>query len=210
MSWDDIWKIIIGIIAGIGGIGAVIGFIIKFSSNIIADKLSKKYELQINKEIEYYKNKLDKKNYISKARFDKEFEIYQELSQKVLDMTFANYSLFPLIDRLPLSEEKRIELFNKKYEEAVQTYNEANRAIKATAPFISEDIYQLFSELRDDCFKQVDDYAIFVLDPDHQEIRTELREDYKECWKRTKIISDKRDVIISKLRQYLSTLDVIE
>jgi hypothetical protein len=210
MSWSDVWKIILSIVASVGGIGAIICFVIKFSSDIIADRLSKKYELKMNKEIESYRNKLDQKNYISKARFDKEFEIYQDLSEKILDMTFANYVLFPVFDKVPPNEEERQEFFNERYKNAVQTYNDANRTIKATAPFIPEDIYKLFSELRDDCCKQIDDYTIFVLEPDYKENRTDLREEYKACWTRTKAISEKRDNIISNLRKYLSTLEVLD
>jgi hypothetical protein len=80
MSWDDIWKITLTIISSVGGIGVIICFIVKFASNTIADKLSQKYELKINKELEDYKNKLDKKNYISKARFDKEFTMFRAKS----------------------------------------------------------------------------------------------------------------------------------
>lgn len=210
MPWDDILKIALSILASVGGIGAIICFAVKFSSEIIADKLSQKYELKMNKAIELYKDKLDKRNYISKARFDKEFEIYQNLSEKVLDMTFSNYVLFPTTDKVPPKEEERIAFFNDRYTKAVQAYNEANRIIKASAPFISESIYNLFSELRDECGKQIDDYTIFVLEPDYKENRTELREDYKECWQRTKSVLHKRDEIIIELRRYLSTLEVLE
>ncbi len=209
MGWNDVWKIVLTLLSSVGGIGVIICFLVKFSSNIIADQLSKKYELKINKDFEEYKNQLEKKNYISKSRFDKEFTIYQELSEKVLDMTFANNVLFPIVDRVPPSEEERMKFFNERYTKAVQAYNEANRSIKANAPFISEDIYNLFSELRDDCCKQIDDYAVFVLEPDYKENRTEMREDYKKCWERTNTISNKRDKIISELRKYLSTIDVL-
>lgn len=210
MSWDDIAKIILGIIASVGGIGTIVCFVVKFASEIIADKLSKKYELQMTKAIELYRDKLDKKNYISKARFDKEFEIYQKLSEKALDMTFANYVLFPVHDSVPPTEEEQKVFFNDRYTKAVQTYNDANRTIKASAPFIPENIYRLFSELRDDCCKQIDDFAVFFLEPDYQDNRRELKDDYKECKRRTRVITEKRDEIIGELRHYLFTLDVLD
>ena len=42
-------------IVSAGGIGAIIIGVIKFTSNSIADALSKKYELKLNKELELYK-----------------------------------------------------------------------------------------------------------------------------------------------------------
>ena len=38
-----------------GGIGAIVMGVIKFSSTAIAESLSKKYELKLNKELERYK-----------------------------------------------------------------------------------------------------------------------------------------------------------
>ena len=72
-------QIAIAIVISAGGISGIILAIIKFSSNIIADRLSKTYELKLNKELEKYKTRLDSKIYITKARFDKEFELYQQL-----------------------------------------------------------------------------------------------------------------------------------
>ena len=69
-------QIAIAIVISAGGISGIILAIIKFSSNIIADRLSKTYELKLNKELEKYKTRLDSKIYITKARFDKEFELY--------------------------------------------------------------------------------------------------------------------------------------
>lgn len=74
-------QIVIAVIISAGGISGIILAVIKFSSNIIADKLSKKYELKLNKELEKYKTHLDSKIYITKAKFDKEFELYQQLSR---------------------------------------------------------------------------------------------------------------------------------
>ena len=72
-------QIAIAVVITSGGISGIILAVIKFSSNIIADKLSKKYELKLNKELEKYKSNLDSKIYITKAKFDKEFELYQQL-----------------------------------------------------------------------------------------------------------------------------------
>ena len=66
MGWDEIWKIVFGIITSIGGVGVIILAIIKFSSNIIAKRLEEKYSLKLSKELEKYKSTLDNKIYISK------------------------------------------------------------------------------------------------------------------------------------------------
>ena len=50
MDWNDIWKIVLTIVASFGGIGGIILAVVKFSSGIIAERLSQKYELKLQKE----------------------------------------------------------------------------------------------------------------------------------------------------------------
>ena len=75
MDWDEIWKIILCAVGSAGGIGAIIVASIKWSANIIANHLSKKYEVKVTKELEKYKTGLENKIYISKTKFDVEFAL---------------------------------------------------------------------------------------------------------------------------------------
>ena len=82
-------------IVSAGGIGAIIIGVIKFTSNSIADALSKKYELKLNKELELYKAGVENKIYISKTKFDTEFQLYRQLSKSFTNMTKEVSQLFP-------------------------------------------------------------------------------------------------------------------
>lgn len=62
----------------IGGIGVVIIGIVKFSTSLMEKKMERKFE----KEKTLFQSKLDKQQYISRTRFDVEFNIYRNLSQK--------------------------------------------------------------------------------------------------------------------------------
>ena len=79
--WDELWKVVLGVVTSVGGIGVVIVAAVKFSSDIIAKRLEEKYTLKMNKELEKYRVGLDNKVYISKTKFDTEFAIYRELSK---------------------------------------------------------------------------------------------------------------------------------
>lgn len=89
-------QIALAVIITSGGILGIILAIIKFSSNIIAERLSKNYELKLNKELEKYKSNLDSKIYITKAKFDKEFELYQQLSRSFFYMVEKVHALYPM------------------------------------------------------------------------------------------------------------------
>ena len=76
MTVEQIGTIVAACIVSAGGISGIIIAAIKFSSNFIADRLAKKYDLKLSKEMELYKNQIESKKSISKAMFDKEYEIY--------------------------------------------------------------------------------------------------------------------------------------
>lgn len=104
---NAVWQTVLAIIGSIGGAGAIICAIIKFASNKIADRLSAKYQLQIDKELETLKQDLNRKNYVSKVRFDAEFAIYRELTITCRDMVNNVYFIYPTYSSVPADEDTR-------------------------------------------------------------------------------------------------------
>ena len=142
---NSIWQTALAIIGCLGGAGAIISAVVKFSANIIAENLSKKYELKLNKELESFKVDLGKKVYISKARFDLEFSIYGKLNEAFFEMISTTYYLFPSgLDRLPLDEDERKRVFTERYEKVVQAINVAQKVLGANVAFIPERFYTAF------------------------------------------------------------------
>ena len=95
MTWDDVFKIAAIIIASAGGIGGVIVAGVRFTSDIIAKNLVNKYQLKLNEKLELYRNKLDRKNYVSKTKFNAEFQIYRDLSSAFFDLVAVVSNLIP-------------------------------------------------------------------------------------------------------------------
>lgn len=104
LNMDDVIKIVTGIIAGFGGFSALIIFVVKFLTNMIASNLSEKYSLKMNKELEKYKGTLESQRYISKAMFDKEFAIYESFNKVYADL----YNDILMYDRLKNNPDKII------------------------------------------------------------------------------------------------------
>lgn len=205
---NDIWEITLPMIASFGGIGAIIVAIVKISGDILAKSLAKRYEHQLALDREQYKKQLEKKNYISKVKFDSEFAIYREMSEATMNMVFKSGELFKRIDELPEDASDQKKVFYKRFFDATKTYNDANRCLMRNAPFIPEDIFKQFSSLRDKCFLQLINYKTFYLDSDWKENRRELRDEFRKAIDRTKIISDELNILMDHLRTYLETLDV--
>lgn len=208
MTNNEIWQIVLAVLTSVGGTSGIIILGIKFSSDIIAKKLEEKYKLKLNKELESYKADMQRKIYVSKVRFDKEFEIYQKLMEKVLAMTESNHMLFPVMDRLPADFDKRRTLFYERYEKAIDTYNAAVKDIHANSAFIIEKFYDLFTEVAKLCRNQIIDYEEFVISKDYKLNRHARNFEYADKSKIATEITNKSKFIISELRKYLQSLDV--
>ena len=77
MNANDICKVVLGVIASVGGIGGVIVLCIKFAAGIIASRLEQKYSLDMQKELENYKAELSRAVEGYKTVLDKELEKYR-------------------------------------------------------------------------------------------------------------------------------------
>ena len=63
MDFSQIASIATACIVSSGGVGGVAMAVVKFTSNIIADKISAKYENKLEQALEKYKTELSKKEY---------------------------------------------------------------------------------------------------------------------------------------------------
>lgn len=210
MNWEDAWKITVSIVGGLGGITVIFAAIVRYLSDFIADRLSKKYELRLSKELENYKSSLENKTYISRAKFDTEFAIYRELSSDFSDAVLAIDIMVPTgLTMVPADREARLELDKKHYEAAVKAIVKAQDSLKSNIPFIPENIYDGYNELLKLFGLQLaayeDRFVVTDLRP-QSEKETFSRDDYK----RTREISEKWITINNKIRKYLNSLEIIE
>ena len=213
MSWDDVFKIIISMLASIGGIGGLIVLIIKFSANIIADRLSKKYETILQRELDDHKAQLESKTYISKIKFDREFAMYQELSEKNMTMVY-DMGAAVLLTRgaQPVNIENPDEFIHL----AAQHLEDADFTNKKYAPFIAKEIFEKYRELGKRAHEIISLFAIWNAISDDQPLIG-----YKGSWytkdtataeifSKQQALSKLSDDILDKLRDYLSSLEIVE
>ena len=210
MNWSDIWKIVVTAMLSIGGASGLIFILIKFSAEKIAERLSKKYEYMLNEKLETYKSELDKKNYISKARFDLEFSIYGEISEALLIAVESCFWLFPsCLDSIPEDEDKAEEMYRKRYETAINNVVKLQRLLGSKSPFISEELYNDFMGIKKLLTLQVNMYAYCGALQKRKGIFNKTMADAEsEAWLRTVEISNKHNDIIIKMRSYFELLEI--
>ncbi len=209
MEWNDIWKIVLGVVAGFGGISGIIILVIKFASNMIATRLQEKYTLQLNKELEKYKSALDSKTYISKTKFDAEFEIYRRLSTDFCDAVRDISIMIPILGSNPIDLEERkkhdIEIYNR----AVESVTKAQNALYGNTPFIPAELADMYSEILKLCNMQFTAFSrrwsASYLGTYEEKCNME-----HEVYDTTREINDKFKITSAFVRDYLAKLDVIE
>ena len=197
-------------ILSMGIVGVMIWVIIKFSANKIAENLSAKYEHKLNEKLEAYKSELDKKNYISKARFDLEFSIYGEISNILLEAVEECFFLFPTqLDNRPEDNEKANEIFNQRYKAAHANVFKLQRIIGSKSPFISKELYSDFFEIKQLLSNQLTAYEYFGPIGRYRTSEDSVHNEEKNnAWKRTTEISEKHQMVIDKMRNYFDSLEI--
>lgn len=209
MTIDQLGSIVAACIVSAGGIGGIVIAVVKFSSDMIASRLSAKYESKLQKEMEKFKTELNKKEYVSKARFDTELGIYRELSQTFCTMVKDISVMIPAgVSWMPAGEEAQKKYEDNCYEVATDSVVKAQDALYANAAFIPQQFFESFEEILKLCKQQLNVFA-FRYNVLSLETEKEKRSLSMEDYKRTEEINKKWIEHINRIREYLASLDVI-
>lgn len=216
MTLDGIWDFIKSVLAVAGGTSAVFLLFGKFAITKTVDAFEKRYDEKLNERLETHKAQLSTKEYISKTRFDTEFKIYQELSEKQITAVYNTGEAVMVARGMYGTDIKRYDEFVNRF---CDSLNDAETSLKKYAPFISEEIYKKYKALD----KQITD--VFKLSLAMHDARlqgaTDMNFQYggrnysmstakQQIASIQKNVSAQSDDIIRIVRKYLSGLDVIE
>lgn len=191
-------------------IATLIAIVIGASWSIYFNRIKEGQKTEFAKQLEILKSKNEKVNYITKAQFDAEFKMYQELSEPIFNMFFDILKLFPMgVDYVPEDETERKNFYEKRYNNAMDNLLIFQKKLYIYAPFIPKHIYDMLDNFRVEARKQVNWYPDFILHPD-REIVKELQEEHRKCWKRTEELQKQYKDIIDKLRNHLQLLKIMD
>ncbi len=150
MEWKQIAETALAIITALGGISAVSLAIVKWGSDIIADRLSKKYQFKLDKEIEIVRAEISRKQHVSVTFFDAEFSLYRDLCKTFSDLLQDIFTIIPVNQKdLPSNQFLMAtddintctkELFNH----ALHASTTAKDIFTANRPFLTKEIMEAF------------------------------------------------------------------
>lgn len=209
MSAQEIWSIAGAVIASAGGAGVIICAVSGFVSARIAVYIDKKYEQRLSKELERYKLSLEKCRHITKAQFDREFEIYHLLSKNYFSMivmlsSFTQNSLE--LKELPKeNRDMKIDEFMRMGESVAIAQN----TLYENAAFIPKNLFEQYDAIYEKAIKLFWKYESRLKDFafDRCKIDELVSEDDKETMSK---IDDMFTSVNSQLRDYLNTLAIVE
>ena len=158
-------EIISELINQYGGVAGIISLIVTAGYAWWKSRKDEKYKLKLDKELEsfktdmskgleLYKKKLDNKNYINKVKFEKEFELYQCISQKEIGVAFYCGTIDKLTHECQIIINNKDDFINK----FVLHIDEANSFLKCYAPFIDKEIFEKYELINS---KAIDIYEAF-------------------------------------------------
>lgn len=160
----EIFKLIGAVLFSLGGGGAIVFALSSWLGKVWANRILEKEKKEHQLEIEDYKSKLvlelnkinslnEKALHITKVQYDKEFEIYQDIWEKLFDCIIATLNLYPAFEDVPTDEGERQTWIDKKYNNYCVKYNLYSRTIDRYVPFYEEDFYLSFVDVRNSCSK---------------------------------------------------------
>lgn len=209
---SDFWLTILGILGSVGVGGAIVAGLSSWLGKVWADRLMAKETAKFREDLERLTKQLERKNYVSKVRFDAEFAIYQELSKVFFDVVVAQNDLFTYYQfdvSLP-DKTAQQELYKQRYETARLAYNSAIASLHKNSPFIDKDFFERFNDILRNIKLQLFHYPSFYVAEDAAETKRECQKLFDECSKRTNEIADRMKNLCADLREYLKTLDVVD
>lgn len=170
----------------------------------IRDIVAKKIQLSFDKALEDKKSSNERKNYISQARFDVEFETYRQLSKVYFNMVKCISELIP--DTMPELRTKQYK--DKLHKDSYKAVIDAQDILNENAPFISKKLFNEYREILDLCNKQInafsDKYDVYCSVSSEKNLEFLI-----ENCERTIEIKDKFDILNENVREYLASLDVL-
>lgn len=165
--------------------------------------------------IEEVKGSVSQKVYVSKIRFDTEFQIYRKLSSAFYDVLESISFLIPtgLNDaRFSDSQQVRTEM-QMRYFDAVKAVMNAKRVLGRNMAFIQDDIYKAYRKILAEGETQ-----LFVFRQKFRQLNGKKEANNYNEWptfgpedyRRTLGMLNELEEINANIRNYLSTLDILK
>ena len=212
MNWADVLKIVSAAMLSVGGAGGIIVIVVKFASTQIEKRLEQKYAQKLEKELEKYKSLLGEKTYVTKARFDTEFQAFKDINKEIFDVT-STYIAYAngLNEALTNGDFGYFERSMTQNELSRKTVNlmDLRSSIEINAAFLETDILDKYLEIQGLCIEKSRHFAQCLEEAGEVKPLDAYSEDLRVINQRTNTIKQKTTEVYGLIRNYLDSITVI-
>ena len=187
LGWDSLLKLMGSVVLSLGGGAAVALFIFHFMADRLAERLKGKYQLELDKKFETYKANIENKKYVTKTKFDAEFDLYRRLSRAYFEMIKYISVMIPRgYATVPADEETRKKVDEEHYDAARKAVVVAQDELNGNAAFIPETFFDRYDEIRRLCIMQLDEFeerwnvGTLVPQREAKNIKGSIQEDWRD------------------------------
>jgi hypothetical protein len=139
-------------LASLAGSGATAWLVVKGLSGHIADRWLARYKVDLDKELENYRDTLEQKRklieadlghrtYVTKTQFDTEFNAVKDIFAALGKLRLSFNGLRPFVDWTPQDEQGKLKLVSSRLNHFRERFNTFVDTAESAYPFIPEDIY---------------------------------------------------------------------
>lgn len=164
------------IIGGLGGWAILTLALAGWIGKVWADKIFQAERAKHNQKLTELKAKFDaeilkvsiiydRANFVSKKQYEKEFQIYSEIWEKLVNTGTSTIALFPPCGYKLKDKEEDSQARMQKYEDYSESYDELRYAIRKYAPFFKKDLVDRFWDYVKLCKGQGKIYADYIYKP---------------------------------------------
>lgn len=183
---DNIFvQLVLAVIVSAGGVGGLVIVVTKFTVGIISDRLSQKFQKELEKEIEAYRMDLDTRKHASITRYDIELTLYQDLNGIFFALLKDVNQLIPVgISYELLEKDVREQIQKKALVDARVSYENAQDILNKNEPFIMEEIYENYYQILQLSHMQISiidlNFSKYNLNADKNDLKIENHNRTKE------------------------------
>jgi len=129
---------------------------------LIPRKLEK-IKSELSGKLEEIKSLYSKEKYIHRLQFEKEFKIYSELWEKLVDLRDSTALLIPMVDFEDLTKSHE-EVQKERYQNVNKAYTDVQKVIYNNKPFYDESVYKSAKDILKKTFSQASAFGSYVGD----------------------------------------------
>lgn len=189
LNWEDFF---LKLAIELGGLTGVIFLLMKKLGKAFTKIISERYESILQKEFEKYKDKLDRKSYAGKAKFDAILACYSQISSKFI-------KCFDIIATITPNGKTEITNNIKEISEIEKIINDFQECLNSNIFILPKNIYSNFQKILDLFYKQIVAYKALISFDENEEIDCISLEELENI----------REQIIDFLRESFASLEVL-